>query len=91
MTDKEVFEAAINKFGIDHQVDKAIEEMAELTKALIKERRENNMYSDEILDEIVDVSIMIEQLKMIHFILPEDYENYEKRKAYKINRLKSKL
>ena len=40
VSDYETLEAAILKYGAENQVDIAIEEMSELTKALLKERRQ---------------------------------------------------
>jgi len=57
---------AIDFFGEDNQVDKAIEEMAELTKALLKNRHEKSSCNyNNVNEEIADVAIMLEQLIMI--------------------------
>ena len=64
---RETLRAAINTFGIPRQEDVAIEEMSELTKAIIKNRRSRNKANkDDIREEIADVFIMITQLKMIY-------------------------
>lgn len=64
---KETLRAAINTFGIPRQEDIAIEEMSELTKAIIKNRRTpDKSHKDDIREEIADVFIMITQLKMIY-------------------------
>lgn len=63
-----VYEQSIEYYGFDHQVDLAIEEMSELTKALLKSRRFRSCDGDDlfaIIDEIADVKIMIRQLEMI--------------------------
>lgn len=73
----------INCHGTKMQEDVAIEEMAELQKAIIKHRRyagEETMA--EIIDELADVEIMIEQLKIIYSCKKE----VENRIDYKINR-----
>lgn len=50
--------------GASTEVDVAIEEMSELTKELCKHRRgQRNIL--HIAEEIADVEIMLEQLKMI--------------------------
>ena len=73
----------INSYGTKSQEDVAIEEMAELQKAILKHRRYTG---DEtragIIDEIADVEIMIEQLKIIYSCSKE----VEERKDYKIGR-----
>lgn len=56
---------ALEKFGDDMQVDILIEEMAELTKALIKSRRAGNGYrTRSVLEETADVTICLASLKM---------------------------
>lgn len=54
-------------FGKKSQTDMAIEEMSELTKALLKYRRnpcvEKRM---DILEEIADAQIMLDQLKIMY-------------------------
>lgn len=56
---------ALNTFGIDKQLDIAIEEMSELTKAIIKHRRYASRETYENLcEETADVAIMIKQIFM---------------------------
>lgn len=59
--------AAIDCYGKTPQVDMAIEEMAELTKALCKVKR---AWSEEaianILEEMADVQIMLDQMRLIY-------------------------
>ena len=58
-----VFESAIIQWGVDSQLNQAIEECAELIQAINKFRRNNDR--DNLLEEIADVEIMIGQLKII--------------------------
>ena len=58
-TKTEVYAIALNQFGIAAQTDMLIEEMAELTQALLHDRRGR---SSNISEEIADVMIMIEQV-----------------------------
>ena len=88
-----VLEDAISTFGKKSQVDKAIEEMSELTKALCKERY-TQIASDEyaeahanVIEEIADVAIMLVQLLII---FDKDHE-IQKEIDYKIDRLEQKL
>jgi NTP pyrophosphatase (non-canonical NTP hydrolase) len=64
-----ILQGAINTFGIDSQLDMAIEEMSELTKEICKFKRNEKCSRYESLDalaeEMADVIIMIEQLKII--------------------------
>lgn len=88
MTDKEVkiLIQAVETYGKANQVDKAIEEMSELTKALLKERQKAGSVND-IIEEIADVSIMLAQLLVI-FEANTVFEDYV---SFKIKRLKHKL
>ena len=58
---------AIDTFGVDSQEDVAIEEMSELIKAIIKNRRYGTKETeDNLLEEMADVYIMLIQLMFIH-------------------------
>ena len=66
MVREEICKAAIDLWGENAQIDMVIEEMAELTKALLKYRRahESNkaMCIVDIAEEHADVKIMPDQL-----------------------------
>jgi NTP pyrophosphatase (non-canonical NTP hydrolase) len=53
-------------YGEEHQMLKAVEEMAELTQAILKLRNYEISYHD-YLKELADVTIMIGQLKYINY------------------------
>ena len=73
----------IDTYGTKNQEDIALEELAELQKAILKHRRYNDKETElNILDEIADVEIMLEQLKIIYSCKKE----VEERKEYKIDR-----
>lgn len=60
---KKIMIKALSRFGVDAQDDIAIEEMSELTKAIIKNRRYKNFETYENLcEELADVFIMMEQI-----------------------------
>ncbi|MEA4919297.1 MAG: hypothetical protein VB078_00015 [Clostridiaceae bacterium] len=66
-----ILRAAINTFGIAAQQDMMIEEMSELTKAICKYRRvssnkERDAAGDSVLEEIADVQIMLDQMKIMY-------------------------
>lgn len=67
-----LLESAVHEFGLENQSDQAIEEMSELTKALIKLRRAQKAgindprYIENIKEEMVDVQIMLDQLKIVY-------------------------
>lgn len=60
----ETLDQAIEFFGKRYQINKAIEEMAELNAELARYQNDKAMIVN-IIEEIADVSIMIEQLKLI--------------------------
>lgn len=81
--DKQKLLFIINSYGTKSQEDVAIEEMAELQKAILKHRRyTGDETRAEIIDEIADVEIMLEQLKIIYSCKKE----VESRIDYKIER-----
>ena len=62
MNNRDVYINAINAYGKEMQVDIMIEEMSELTKALIKHRRKpSDETLENIQEEIADVKIMMRQ------------------------------
>lgn len=64
-------------YGLEHQSKKCVEELAELTVAICKDSE------SDILEEIVDVEIMLEQIKYLREICDRDLEAAKK---YKIRR-----
>lgn len=61
-----ILQGAIDAFGESAQVDILIEEMSELTKALIKARRSKKPYNTrEVMEELADVTICLCQLEII--------------------------
>lgn len=78
---------ALKYYGNDPQVDVAIEEMSELIKELLKNRRGKENRS-MIADEMADVYIMLEQLKFSFGINETELKvNAE----FKIQRLKNRI
>ena len=84
---REVLKLAIEIYGTSNQIDKCIEEMAELTQALLKYRHSPSMLSSaHVHEELADVKIMVEQMFMI---FGEDVMGYSI--DYKIKRLAQRL
>ena len=81
-----VYQAAIQKWGIALQIIVAIEEMSELTKELCKDRR-SKLVRESLIDEIADVTIMMEQLRVIFGI----NEEVCRRMDAKVRRLKDRV
>jgi len=88
-----ILERAIEYYGDDHQIDKALEEMSELTKALLKLRYCTNRYERQIVqdavdEEMADVEIMLAQLKLIfdnHYRVEMAKEKKKERLERRIN------
>jgi NTP pyrophosphatase (non-canonical NTP hydrolase) len=76
-----IYDRVILKFGQSHQKDKMIEEMAELTQALIKERHGEQHNIDE---EIADVQTVLNQMKLLY----PDWISWEQ---VKLKRLEERL
>ena len=83
---KKVYQAALNKWGVDLQTMMAVEEMSELTKEICKIKR-GKMDLDALADEIADVTIMLEQLREIYGLNAADCEHMDA----KILRLQSRV
>ena len=83
---REICTSALAMWGAEAQTRMVFEEMAELQKELCKHARggSKRIY---IAEEIADVEIMLEQMKILHNCgeLVEDF------KAYKLNRLASRI
>lgn len=79
--------AAIEKYGVDSQLNIAIEEMSELIKEICKNKR-GNENKKEIVEEIADVYIMLEQLRFIFNINDDEIISM---KDKKIKRLEMRL
>jgi len=63
--DKEqLLNTAWKHFGSAMQMDILIEEMAELTHAILAARRNNTFYTYAVSEEVADVLICLEQLEM---------------------------
>jgi NTP pyrophosphatase (non-canonical NTP hydrolase) len=81
------FQAAFERFGEPHQLLVAFEEMAELTKAISKAiRYSREGHKTAITEEIADVEIMLEQVKMIFGIDDEDVEMWRLDKIVRLRR-----
>ena len=79
-------EDVIVHHGEERQIDKAIEEMAELTKSLMKHRYKEGSYS-QVAEEIADVMVMLPQLICLY----NAKEDVDKIANLKIVRLKDRM
>lgn len=72
----------IAEYGKDAQTDMMIEEMSELTKALLKRRRypDDESTVDNIREEMADVQIMLDQMRIIY----GDDSQYREQKLHRL-------
>ena len=85
-----LLDRAITTYGAPAQMDMAVEEMAELTKALCKVKRvscaaEAKAALENAVEEMADVQIMLDQLRIIFGRSTAEAEEY------KLERLKKRL
>ena len=82
---RDVYLAAIDHYGTENQIKKAVEEMAELTKELCKLPRGTTR--DRMVDEIADVTIMMEQLRLLLNVNSDVQERID----FKVSRLAQRI
>ena len=86
---EEGYKKAIEKWGTHSQILMAIEEMSELITVLAKHNRNvNSSTITDIIEELVDVEVMLEQLKIIFLDNEQRKRQFEIMKKYKIEYLK---
>lgn len=85
MSKEEIYQKAVEQYGVEPQTKMAIEEMAELTNALMKLAR-GRVTVDDIVEEIADVTIMMQQLAYIY-----GRKNVDLQIDYKSQRLARRL
>lgn len=93
MNRQAVFSAAIHSNGGNAQIDVAVEEMAELTQALVKTKRyatdkDFDRFRANVIEEIADVEIMLEQLRIIFGAHEKEIDDA---KTFKLKRLADRL
>jgi len=87
---EKLFRKAWKKYGHKHQLDILVEEMSELTKAILKARRSKKTYTPKVYEELADVRICTDQL--IWYLKREKkYKKVKKVKVFKLKRLKKIL
>lgn len=63
----------IDYYGEDHQKDKALEEMVELQKEILKEK-DGKGDIRHIIEELADVNVVLQQIQLIYNIPDEKLE-----------------
>lgn len=86
IAEDKLYNKAITKWGLVSQSNMLIEEMAELTQALLHDRRSHKSITEEnLIEEIVDVGIMISQFITL---FPKDViENIKQKKLKRLEKL----
>lgn len=85
--------AAVRHYGGSHQIDVAIEELAELVQALVKAKRyaedkDFERFRANVIEEIADVEIMLAQLRIIFDIGENEIKDV---KEFKLCRLVQRM
>jgi NTP pyrophosphatase (non-canonical NTP hydrolase) len=87
---KKLYKKAWKRYGSKHQLNILIEEMSELTKAILKARRRKKTYTKKVFEELADVQICTGQLKW-YLKREKMYSAVPKVKIFKLKRLKKIL
>ena len=80
-----LYKHALSKWGEDAQIRMVYEEVGELITALSQFKRGRATH-DDVMTELADVSIMVEQIATLM-----NYDDFEKEKDRKLNRLRERL
>lgn len=86
--EEDVILLAIEKFGVDNQLDQAQEELAELIQAISKYKRGFSDGRKRVIEELTDTEIMIMQIKIM---LELEEKELEEEKLYKLERLRNTI
>ena len=86
MKRNDLYVLAIGKYGTTAQQLKLLEEMSELSKEIIKGLLDE-VNRGNLIDEVADVEIVLEQLKLMHSIS----HDVTLRKKWKKKRLEKRL
>jgi len=86
---KELAETTLRKWGVDAQIKMMCEECAELTVVLLKQLRNlNPSRVPQVIEELVDVEIMLGQMKNIYGL---NQDTWKIQKEDKLLRLQERL
>lgn len=91
ISEEVIYREVLKFFGTDNQLQQAVEELNELAAAIMKFRRKRESAADDlanVLEEMADVDIMLNQLKLI---FKGEMQEYYEQKQYKLNRLQKRL
>lgn len=76
---------AVKKYGADYQIDRCIEEMSELTKELLKDRRKRRDISvtKKILSELGDVIFTLHHIQTAYCFDDEEISDALDKSLYR--------
>lgn len=77
----------IEKFGKDRQIMQTLEEFSELQKELLKNINRGKDNKKEILEEFVDVTFMLRQIKAIYDFTDKEIQEELEAKMSKVAKL----
>ncbi len=80
-----IYEKAVKQFGYESQLGMLQEECAELIVAVSKVERRKSGALENLAEEMADVQIMIEQIKLL--VGKEKVEQYRKSKLHRLKDL----
>ncbi len=85
---KDVLAKAIKKYGVEKQLLVCMEEPAELIQAISKAERypEDSTRMQDLIEEMADVTICLEYLKLIYNIRQEEVDEWINRKVKRISK-----
>lgn len=88
ITNKDVLEKSIKKYGVEKQLLVCMEEPAELIQAISKVERypEDSTRMQDLIEEMADVTICLEYLKLIYNIRQEEVDEWTSRKVKRISK-----
>jgi len=85
--EQEFFSMVVETFGVSAQLMVALEELFELGQAITKYERGVTKDAVNILEEVVDVSIMIEQIKVIYRLTDADVQTVKDMKIKRLQKI----
>ena len=88
INNKDVLDKAIKKYGVEKQLLVCMEEPAELIQAISKVERypEDSTRMQDLIEEMADVTICLEYLKLIYNIRQEELDEWINRKVKRISK-----
>ena len=90
---KQLLERVITAYGMNKQLDVAIEELSELIQAICKIKRRDSISNESfavkgnLAEEMADVEIVLAELKLMF----DNEDNVKEWRTYKLDRLEKRL